>query len=104
MPGDMEDKMRIRKADVIVRDWIQLPTVEAPTPSIEPDRIGGVYLRLLARSPNSDHDLFQVNAVINGIEYEIEMTARAPAFQLARAIADLAITDTFYTPNQDTFI
>lgn len=104
MLGDMEDNMRMRKADMIVHDWIRLPTVEAPSPSIEPDRIGGVYLRLLARSPNSDHDLFLVNAVINGIEYEIETTARAPAFQLARAIADLAITDPFDTPNQEAFV
>ena len=88
--------MATRKTELFIHEWIKLPIAEPHGPGLECDRIGGVYLRLLARSPNANHDLFQVNAVINGVEQNIESNARVAALQLAKAIADLAIADDGY--------
>ena len=85
--------MTLNKVEFQIHDWIRLPDTELHPLSIRPDQIAGVYLRLLAKSPNANHDLFQVNVVIDGIEYEVETNARTAAFQLAKAIADLAIMD-----------
>ncbi|PSH58997.1 hypothetical protein [Phyllobacterium sophorae] len=58
---------------------------------VSSEELGGVYLRLLKRSTDPRYDIFQVNIVIKGIEYETEQSTRVAAGALARAIADLAI-------------
>jgi hypothetical protein len=83
-----------KKDELRVPHAFELPVVKDNRTQIvivSSDELGGVYLRLMHRSTDPRHDIFQVNVVINGIECETEQITRDAARDLARALADLAI-------------
>jgi hypothetical protein len=86
--------MASKKDALRIPHAFELPVVKGNRTEIvivSSNQLGGVYLRLMQRSTDPRHDIFQVNVVINGIECETEQITRDAAGRLAKALADLAI-------------